>query len=286
MLEFPQKDKTPPSFLGNSALAFSQLFELLRLGLIAVVFPVFIFALLAVTKLVPMPNIFGLELYRYDLIFFACVFIQWIMWRTGLETLEEVKVIAVFHVLGLLLEIFKTSMGSWAYPEFAYLKISSVPLYSGFMYASVASFMIQCWRLMHFKLEHWHSRVVPWVLTLCIYINFFSHHVLPDARWVLIALVVFVFWRTKLHFLLKGVEYQMPLVLGFALIGWFIWLAENIATYFNAWQYPTQRGAWQMVDSSKLSSWCLLVIVSFIVVAALKDTNARWKAPNPQSGKQ
>jgi uncharacterized membrane protein YoaT (DUF817 family) len=285
MLEFPQKDKIPPSFLGNFAQAWLQLLELLRLGLIAVVFPVSIFALLAVTKLIPMPNIFGV-LYRYDLIFFACVFIQWLMWRTGLETLEEVKVIAVFHALGLLLEIFKTSMGSWAYPEFASLKISSVPLYSGFMYASVASFMIQGWRLMHFRLEDWHSRVVPWVLTLCIYFNFFSHHVLPDARWVLIALVVFVFWRTKLHFKLKGVGYQMPLVLAFALIGWFIWLAENIATYFNAWQYPSQRGAWQMVDSSKLSSWCLLVIVSFIVVAALKDTNARWKAPNPQNGKQ
>jgi uncharacterized membrane protein YoaT (DUF817 family) len=285
MLEFPQKDNIPPSFLGNFAQAFLQLFELLRLGLIAVVFPVSIFALLAVTKLVQMPNIFGV-LHRYDLIFFACVFIQWLMWRTGLETLEEVKVIAVFHALGLLLEIFKTNMGSWAYPEFAYLKISSVPLYSGFMYASVASFMIQGWRLMHFRLEDWHSRVVPWVLTLCIYINFFSHHVLPDARWVLIGLVVFVFWRTKLHFELKGVWYQMPLVLAFALIGWFIWLAENIATYFNAWQYPSQRGAWQMVDSSKLSSWCLLVIVSFIVVAALKDTNARWKTPNPQNGKQ
>jgi uncharacterized membrane protein YoaT (DUF817 family) len=184
----------------------------------------------------------------------------------------------VFHLLGLLLEIFKTQMGSWAYPETAYLKISNVPLYSGFMYASVASFMIQCWRLMHLRLEGWHSRVVPWLVALTIYVNFFSHHMLPDARWVLMGLVVFVFWRTKINLELRGMPYQMPLVLAFALLGWLIWVAENIATYFNAWQYPSQRGAWHMVDMSKLSSWCLLIIVSFIVVAALKDPNARWKA--------
>ena len=71
------------------------------------------------------------------------------------------------------------------------------------------------------------------------------------------------------------------LVLG--LLGWLIWIAENIATYFNAWQYPSQRGEWHMVDTSKLSSWCLLIIVSFIVVAALKDPIARWKATPRES---
>jgi uncharacterized membrane protein YoaT (DUF817 family) len=147
------------------------------------------------------------------------------------------------------------------------------------MYASVASFMIQCWRLMHFKLERWYSRVVPWVLSLGIYINFFSHHVLPDARWVLMALVVYVFWQTKVLLQLRKIQYKMPLVAAFGLLGGLIWVAENIATYFNAWQYPSQKAAWHMVDTSKLSSWCLLVIVSFIVVAALKDPIARWKAP-------
>ena len=90
--------------------------------------------------------------------------------------------------------------------------------------------------------------------------------------------MVFVFWRTKINLALRGVKYQMPLVLAFGLLGWLIWVAENIATYFNAWQYPSQKGGWHMVDLSKLSSWCLLIIVSFIVVAALKDPIARWKA--------
>jgi uncharacterized membrane protein YoaT (DUF817 family) len=274
-----QVSSSVPSFFRESKIAFSQLLELLRLALIAVVFPVLIFGLLALTKLIAMPNIFGVQVYRYDLILFACLLIQYIMWRTKLETLDELKVIGVFHILGLMLEIFKTHVGSWAYPEMAYLKISNVPLYSGFMYASVASFMIQCWRLMHFKISFWHSRVVPWVLALSIYINFFSHHVLPDARWVLMGLVVFVFWRTKIQLRLRGIQYQLPLVAAFGLLGGLIWVAENIATYFNAWQYPSQKGAWHMVDGSKLSSWCLLVIVSFIVIAALKDPNARWKAP-------
>jgi uncharacterized membrane protein YoaT (DUF817 family) len=274
-MQFPGSSS---KFFNESKSAVSQLLELLRLGLIAVVFPILIFGLLAVTKLIPMPNILGVQIYRYDVILFACLLIQYLMWRTKLETWDELKVIGVFHLLGLLLEIFKTQMGSWAYPEMAFLKISNVPLYSGFMYASVASFMIQCWRLMHLRLEGWHSRVVPWVLALAIYINFFSHHVLPDARWVLMGLVVFVFWRTKVHLELRGVPYQLPLVAAFGLLGGLIWVAENIATYFNAWQYPSQRGAWHMVDTSKLSSWCLLIIVSFIVVAALKDPIARWRA--------
>ena len=32
----------------------------------------------------------------------------------------------------------------------------------------------------------------------------------------------------------------MPLVLSFVLIGFFIWIAENIATFFSAWEYPNQ----------------------------------------------
>lgn len=44
----------------------------------------------------------------------------------------------MFHLIGLALEIFKVHMGSWSYPEEGYVKIFGVPLYSGFMYASVA----------------------------------------------------------------------------------------------------------------------------------------------------
>ena len=63
----------------------------------------------------------------------------------------------------------------------------------------------------------------------------------------------------------------MPVALSFALIGFFIWIAENIATFFGAWVYPMQAQHWTVVHPDKISSWTLLVIISFIIVAALKE---------------
>jgi uncharacterized membrane protein YoaT (DUF817 family) len=63
----------------------------------------------------------------------------------------------------------------------------------------------------------------------------------------------------------------MPMALSFLLMGFFIWIAENIATYFGAWQYPHQKRHWAIVGPTKISSWMLLVIISFIIVAALKE---------------
>ena len=41
--------------------------------------------------------------------------------------------------------------------------------------------------------------------------------------------------------------------------------------YFGAWQYPHQKRQWAIVGPTKISSWMLLVIISFIIVAALKE---------------
>ena len=62
----------------------------------------------------------------------------------------------------------------------------------------------------------------------------------------------------------------MPLVLSFLLIGCFVWLAENVTTYLGAYVYPSQRDGWSPVSLRLVSSWALLVIVSFIIVADLK----------------
>jgi uncharacterized membrane protein YoaT (DUF817 family) len=35
----------------------------------------------------------------------------------------------------------------------------------------------------------------------------------------------------------------MPLLLGLVLIGFFVWLAENLGTFFGVWRYPNQIGA-------------------------------------------
>ena len=237
-------------------------------------FPILLFLTFGLTRFIVVPG-----LHRYDLILLICLAIQAMMYKTGLETRDELKVIAVFHLIGLLLEIFKTHMHSWAYPEPGWTKIYGVPLYSGFMYASVASYLCQAWRRLDVHLLHWPCSTLVLCLAVGIYLNFFTEHILPDMRWALTAGIVIVFRRTWVHYAVHGFSYRMPMCAGFFLIGFFLWVAENIATYFGAWQYPDQHGLWHPVHLSKMSSWSLLVILSFLIVAQLKrakESGRRW----------
>jgi uncharacterized membrane protein YoaT (DUF817 family) len=197
------------------------------------------------------------------------------MYLSKRETKDEIKVICVFHLIGFALEVFKTRMGSWAYPEDAYTKAAGVPLYSGFMYASVASYVCQAWR--NFNLEVFGWPGVRWAAPFAaiVYGNFFSHHWLPDLRWMLVCAVFVVFRRTVVQYRVAGRAYAMPLVLSFGLIGLFVWGAENIATYYGAWQYPNQKNGWHLVHTSKITSWFLLVIITVVIVAQLKRVKER-----------
>ncbi|HEX3032496.1 MAG TPA: DUF817 domain-containing protein [Bacillota bacterium] len=233
-------------------------------------FPVVIFLTLAVSKLVSIPG-----LYRYDFILLVCLTMQYIMYKTGLETKDELKVICLFHIIGLGLELFKVHMGSWAYPEQAWTKVFGVPLYSGFMYASVASYICQAWRRFDLQLEGWPRELVTVSLAVGIYGNFFVHHFLMDFRWVLTGLLVLAFWRTVVKISINQRVYQMPMLLSFLLIGFFIWVAENISTFFGAWQYPNQSQTWHLVHLGKISSWFLIVIISIIIVADLKHVKEK-----------
>lgn len=131
------------------------------------IFPVAIFGTLALSGIIDLPFI-----HRYDAILLILLAVQYLMYRSGLETLDEIKVICVFHIIGLLLEIYKVSMGSWAYPEPGFSKIFGVPLYSGFMYASVASFMCQIWRRLKMDMTGWPGIVPAGLLGGAIYLNF------------------------------------------------------------------------------------------------------------------
>ncbi|WP_054957224.1 DUF817 domain-containing protein [Paenibacillus dakarensis] len=229
------------------------------------IFPVIIFAALALTKIIEVPGIA-----RYDLILIICLLAQIGMVAFKLETWDELKVICVFHVIGLMLELYKVHMGSWSYPGEGWSKVGGVPLYSGFMYASVASYICQAWRRMNLRITGWPLPVLTVLMSAAIYANFFTHHYLWDFRWVLTALLFIVFFKTMVQFDVSGTTYRMPLTLSFLLIGFFIWVAENISTFLGAWTYPGQEKTWSLVHIGKISSWFLLVVISVIIVAQLK----------------
>jgi uncharacterized membrane protein YoaT (DUF817 family) len=218
----------------------------------------------------PREGLYGIP--RYDLLLLIAISIQvWMLW-TKLETLDEFKAICLFHVVGFALEVFKTSgaIQSWSYPDFAYTKVFGVPLFSGFMYAAVGSYIIQAWRILDVRIEHHPPYWMATLVALAIYANFFTHHFIGDYRWYIAALAIGLYARATVVYRPYDRDRKMPMILAFILIGFFIWLAENISTFFAIWHYPNQIGAWSTVHLGKWSSWTLLVIMTFTIVASLK----------------
>jgi uncharacterized membrane protein YoaT (DUF817 family) len=210
-------------------------------------------------------------LHRYDFLTLAALAIQAAMLMFKLETWEEARVILLFHIVGTVMELFKTSVGSWAYPEASVLHIGAVPLFSGFMYAAVGSYIARVWRIFDFRYTHYPPRWATWLLAAAIYANFFTHHWTVDLRYGLFALTAVMFWRTRVYFRNWRVPRWMPLLLGFGLVALFIWFAENIATFANAWNYPGQEQQWEMVSLAKYGSWYLLMLISFVMVALVQQ---------------
>jgi uncharacterized membrane protein YoaT (DUF817 family) len=206
---------------------------------------------------------------RYDFLFLAAVVIQITMLTTRLETFEEAKVIFAYHLVGTIMELFKTDVGSWTYPEASAFHVGGVPLFSGFMYAAIGSYIARCWRLFDFRFEG-HPALLPLgVLAIAIYANFYTHHIMPDMRIVLFAATAFLFRRTWIHYRIWRVHRRMPLLLGLFLVALFVWIAENVGTLTATWIYPHQAHAWSLVKFAKLGSWFLLLIVSYTLVAAV-----------------
>lgn len=218
---------------------------------------------------------------RYDaLLIFALGIQVWMIW-VKLETLDEFKAICLFHLVGFALEVFKTSSGikSWSYPDFAYTKLFGVPLFSGFMYAAVGSYIIQAWRLFDLRVKHHPPYWMAILIALLIYSNFFTHHYIGDYRWYIAACALGLYARASVIFRPFDRDRTMPLLLSFILIGFFIWLAENISTFFGIWKYPNQLGAWSTVHVGKWSSWSLLVIMTFTIIINLKHFKQRIHIP-------
>ena len=204
---------------------------------------------------------------RYDFITLMAVLIQALMLLFKLETWEEAKVILIFHIVGTVMEIFKTHMGSWIYLESSVLRIMDVPLFSGFMYACVGSYIARVWRIFDFRFDRFPPLWWQAALAVLAYINFFAHHYLPDIRWVLFVGIILLYGGTIIWFKADEAHRPMPLVIGLFLVALFIWFAENLATYARAWSYPNQEAGWHMVSVAKLGSWYLLMLISFVLVA-------------------
>jgi uncharacterized membrane protein YoaT (DUF817 family) len=203
---------------------------------------------------------------RYDFLFLCAVMVQALLLILRMETVREAKVILIFHVVGTLMELFKTDMGSWAYPEHSFFHIGHVPLFSGFMYASVGSYLARVTRIVDMRYTRFPNTKVTIALAALIYANFFTHHFIPDMRILLFILVAVVFGPTWVYYRPYQTFRRMPLLVGFGLVAFFIWGAENIGTFAAVWVYPHQRAGWHLVRFGKYGSWFLLMIISFILV--------------------
>ena len=159
--------------------------------------------------------------------------------------------------------------------------VGGVPLFSGFMYASIGSYIARSWRLFDFRFTHHPPLWSVYLLALAIYVYFFAHHYMPDLRIVLFAAMALVFGRTWIYYRIHHKFRRMPLLLGLFLVAFFIWIAENVGTVTKTWRYPAT--AW--VSLGKLGSWFLLLLISYALVTIvnrLEETAPNAK-PQPAS---
>jgi uncharacterized membrane protein YoaT (DUF817 family) len=234
------------------------------------------------------PNDASLD--RNDAVTIAAIGIQIAMVAFRLESLRELRVIVLFHIVGTGMELFKTAAGSWEYSAGGVLHLGAVPLFSGFMYAAVGSYMVRTYRLFDVTFDRYPPRWITAIVATLIYVNFFAHHFVWDFRYVLFAGVAVLYLRTVMHFRVFRVTARLPIVLAFVLVALFIWFAENIATWSSAWTYPDQQHGWQLVGIAKLGSWALLMIISVVLVtwvypprtpAQLADERSTTEPPVP-----
>ncbi len=225
----------------------------------------------------------GWVLARYDALLIFALIVQIVMIKAKLETLDEVKVILLFHLTGTIMEWFKVYAGSWSYPEPALMKIANVPLFSGFMYAAVGSYIARVIRLFRMQFSPYPPFGVCVVLAAAIYVNFFAHHWFVDWRYILFAATVIIYWRTKVWFHITRRPLWMPLPLAAFFSAIALYIAENIGVLTKTWVYAGQgRGEWEFVRLSMIGSWYLLLYVSFVTVTlimrdALEESKAEHK---------
>jgi len=217
---------------------------------------------------------------RYDAIFLSAVGIQILLVTTKMESWQEVKIIAVFHVAGTVMELIKTNpqIGSWSYPEVnsAIFSVATVPLFTGFLYASVGSYIARSIRIFDVQFSYFPKKIFLGILAIAIYINFFSHHFFYDIRYILLTIILILFWKTRIIFTVCEKKRNISFLLANFFLASAIWIAENIGSFAQVWMYPNQEIAWELVSYQKIESWFLLLFLSFFLVS-LVHVNAKCK---------
>jgi uncharacterized membrane protein YoaT (DUF817 family) len=203
---------------------------------------------------------------RNDALTIIAVLVQIGMLAGRLETVGELRVILLFHVVGTVMELFKTDVGSWSYGEGGVLHVGAVPLFSGFMYAAVGSYMVRVVRLFDLRFERYPPRWITAIVAAACYVNFFTHHYVLDIRWALFAAILVLYWPSVLEARVFRARLRLSVLVAFLLVATFIWFAENLATAGGAWLYPGQEDGWSPVGIAKLGSWLLLMTISVVLV--------------------
>ena len=220
----------------------------------------------------------GWPIARYDALFVFAVTTQALFLIFKLETWEEARVILLFHATGTLMELFKVHAGSWAYPEPGLIKLLGVPLFSGFMYASVGSYMARVIRIFEMRFAPYPPLPLTFAFAAAIYINFFTHHFGPDIRLGLFAASLLLYARTRVWFRVSTRARWMPLPLAALLSSLALWVAENVGTATGTWAYSGQRPD-HLVSFAKLGSWYLLLYVAFVTVTVVSRSSLATKTP-------
>jgi len=224
------------------------------------------------------------SLARYDALLLYALALQALFLWLKLESWREARVIVLFHITGTVMEIFKVNAGSWSYPDTGHIVLLGVPLFSGFMYASVGSFMARAIRLFDMRFAPFPPFWQSLSLAVAIYVNFFAHHFLPDIRLGLFAATVLLFWKTRIWYRIGENWHWMPLPLAAFLSSFFLWLAENIGTASRIWLYHGQSPK-DWVSLAKMGSWYLLLYVSFTtVIIVFRDVLCKgaWRPQSKQ----
>lgn len=220
--------------------------------------------------------------FRYDYLLFYALSIQVCLIYLNLESWAEAKVIALFHIMAMGMEIFLThpAIASWQYPQPAVFKLLTVPLFAGFMYSAVGSFFARSLRLYKVSFENLPRFANMLCLAVLSYLNFMTKFFIPDYRLVLFAWSIIIFWKTKLYFQLSDSRFKVPMLPILLLLAFLIWIAENISTFYKIWLYPSQVDAWHMVGWGKLGSWYLLLLLSLVLVLKIlgkRDKKGTWQ---------